>query len=122
MSDQIQYGQPRAATLLQTAGTTAEDDRSHLSLPVRFGRRRTDQVGHLVFTSAWLQFHGTVDMSIPWSEVSRVDHANADLVVSLHGTQRTLRFACQSPEDALRGSVTAAHLVALAQSHPFQTV
>jgi hypothetical protein len=61
-------------------------------------------------------------MSVPWSEVSRVDHANADLVVWLHGTQRTLRFSCQSGEDAVRGSVTAAHLTALAQSHPFQTV
>jgi hypothetical protein len=122
VSDQIQYGRPGTATPLQTAGAMAEDDRSHLSLPVRFGRRKTDQLGHLVFTGAWLQFRGTIDMSVPWSEVARVDPADSDLVVSLHGTRRTLRFSCQSHEDALRGSVTAAHLTALPQSHPFETV
>ena len=111
MSGQIQYEQREVATPLQTA---------HLSLPVRFGRRRTDQVGHLVFTSAWLQFRGTVDVSIAWSEVSRVEPAGADLVVSLHGTQRTLRFSCQAGEDAVRGSAVATHLTALAQSDPFQ--
>jgi hypothetical protein len=100
----------------------AADDRSHLTLPVRFGRRRTDQVGHLVFATAWLQFRGTVDMSVPWSEVSRVEHEDAALVVSLHGTQRTLRFSCQSHEDAVRCTVMATHFTALAQSHPLQAV
>ena len=120
MSGQIQYGQREVATPLQTAGVANDDERSHLSLPVRFGRRKTDQVGHLVFTSAWLQFRGTVDVSIAWSEVVRVDHAGADLVVSLHGTQRTLRFSCRGDEDAVRGSAMATHLTALAQSDPFQ--
>ena len=122
MSGQIQYEPDDVATPLQTAAVPGDDGRSHLTLPVRFGRRRTDQVGHLAFTSAWLQFRGTVDMSIPWCEVLRVEHRDADLVVSLHGTQRTLRFSCQSDQDADRGSVMATHLTALAQSHPFQAV
>jgi hypothetical protein len=122
MSGRIQYERDGTATPLQTAAAPGEDDRSHLTLPVRFGRRRTDQVGHLVFTSAWLQFRGTIDMSIPWREVSRVEQRDADLVVSLHGTQRTLRFSCQADVDAARASVMATHLTALAQSHPVQAV
>ena len=122
MSGQIQYERQGTATPLQTAGAMAEDGRPHLSLPVRFGRRKTDQVGHLVFTVDSLQFRGTVDISLSWSEVSRVEHANSDLVVSLYGTERTLRFSCQSPGDAVHGSVSGSHFAALAQAHPFQAV
>jgi hypothetical protein len=96
------------------------DDSSHLTIPVRFGRRKTDQVGHLVFAGTSLRFHGTVDMRIAWSEVSRIDHAAQDLVVSFHGTQRTMRFCCQSEEEALQASVLGAHLAALAGSDPYQ--
>jgi hypothetical protein len=119
VSGQIQYGPCSVTTPLQTA-TPVDDGRRHLELPVRFGRRKTDQVGHLVFTSAWLQFRGTVDVSISWSEVARIDHTGPDLVVFLHGTQRTLQFCCQSNDDAVRACVTATHLTALAQSHPFE--
>jgi hypothetical protein len=108
-------------TSLQTAGAGPGDDRCHLVTPVRFGRRRTDQVGHLLLTSAWLQFRGTVDLSLSWSEVSSVDYAGCDLVVALHGTARTLRFCCQTEGEALRAGATAGHLAALAQSEPLQT-
>ena len=89
-------------------------------MPVRFGRRKTDQVGHLLLTSQWLQFHGTVDISISWGEVAAIEHPGADLVVLLTGTNRTVRFCCQSDEDAQRAGVTARHLTALAQSDPLQ--
>ena len=120
VSGQIQY-EPRDGPMpVRTAHAPGEDDREHLALPVRFGRRRTDQVGHLRFGDGWLHFRGTVDLSVSWSEVARVDHSGPDLVVSLQGTQRTLRFCCQSDEDAQRACITAAHLTALAQSAPFQ--
>jgi hypothetical protein len=120
VSGQIQYEPGEVATPLRTANPLREDDREHLTLPVRFGRRRTDQVGHLRFSNGWLHFRGTVDLSVSWSEIARVDHAGEDLVVSLQGTQRTLRFSCQSVDDAQRACVTAAHLTALAQSEPLQ--
>lgn len=107
-------------TSLETNGGLHQDDPCHLSMPVRFGRRRTDQVGHLVFTSAWLRFHGTVDFAVSWVEVATVAQDGRDLVVSLHGTRRTLRFCCQGEPEAVRARATALHLAALAQSDPLQ--
>jgi hypothetical protein len=107
-------------TSLQTADATGDDHRCHLATPVRFGRRRTDQVGHLQLASGWLQFRGTVDLNISWSEVAGVACEGLDLVVSLHGTRRILRFCCQTESDASRASVTAGHLADLAQSDPLQ--
>ena len=57
-------------TSLQTDGGLHHDDPCHFATPVRFGRRRTDQVGHLVFTSAWLRFRGTVDFAVAWEMAS----------------------------------------------------
>jgi hypothetical protein len=96
------------------------DELSHLAIPVRFGRRKTDQVGHLIFAGRSLLFHGTVDMRISWSEVSRIDHTGRDLVVAFHGTQRTMRFCCQSDEEAMQAGVLGAHLAAIAGSDPYQ--
>ena len=108
-------------TFLQTGGAPPGDDRCHLVTAVRFGRRRTDQVGHLLLTSSWLQFRGTVDLSLSWGEVASVDNSGRDLVVALHGTRRTLRFCCQTDDEAVRAGVTARHLAALAQSEPLET-
>ncbi len=108
-------------TSLQTDGGLHHDDPCHFATPVRFGRRRTDQVGHLVFTSAWLRFRGTVDFAVAWAEVGSVAHAGPDLVVSLHGTRRTLRFCCHTDHEAARAAATAVHLTALAQSEPLGT-
>jgi hypothetical protein len=108
------------ATSLQTRETYPDGDRCHFATPVRFGRRRTDQVGHLLLTSQWLQFRGTVDLSIAWGEVSAIEHTGRDLVIALNGSRRTVRFCCQSDEEAQRAGVTARHLTALAQSEPFE--
>jgi hypothetical protein len=107
-------------TSLETADAADGDDRCHLATPVRFGRRKTDQVGHLQLTTGWLRFRGTVDLSIPWPEVSRVDHAGRDVVVVLHGTRRTVLFCCLTDQDAFRAAVTAGHLAALAAADPVQ--
>jgi hypothetical protein len=106
---------------LQTDGGLHHDDPCHLATPVRFGRRRTDQVGHLVFTSNWLRFRGTVDFAVAWAEVATVTQTARDLVISLHGTRRTLRFCCHSDHEAVRARATALHLAALAQSEPLAT-
>jgi len=106
---------------LQTDGGLQHDDPCHLTTPVRFGRRRTDQVGHLLFTSNWLRFRGTVAFAVPWVDVASVAQSGEDLVVSLHGTGRTLRFCCQSDPEAMRAKAAAVHLTALARSDPLAT-
>ena len=117
MSGQNQYGTAEAPTSVQTARTALRlQDQCHFSTAVRFGRRRTDQVGHLQLTSHWLKFRGALDVAISWSEVAGVERDGREIVVSLHGTRRTLRFWCQSDDEASRGFVVANHLSALAQA------
>lgn len=119
MTAQNQYVTADRATSGETPALSG-DDSSHLTIPVRFGRRKTDQVGHLAFTNRSLLFHGTVDMRISWSEVSRLDHSANDVTVSFHGTQRTMRFCCQSEEEARQASVLGARLAAIAGADPCQ--
>ena len=85
-------------------------DTCHFICPVRFGRRRADQYGHLVLTRLWLKFRGALDMSVAWSEVSSVERAGRELIVSLQDSSRVLRFSCHTFEEAARGAVIAAEL------------
>src|SRR5688572_11930707 len=62
---QNQYVPADRATSSETPALPG-DESSHLTIPVRFGRRKTDQVGHLIFAGRSLLFHGTVDMRISW--------------------------------------------------------
>src|SRR3954463_14486665 len=80
----------------------APGDNCHFVTPVRFGRRRADQYGHLVLTSGWLKFRGTLDLSVTWSEVGQVQRAGRELIVSLDDSRRMLRFSCHSDEEAER--------------------
>ena len=89
----------------------------HFATPVRFGRRRGDQIGHVEFTSGWLKFHGALDMSVVWSEVTSVERDGRDIMVSLADSQRVLRFCCHSAEEAARGVSVGRHLVAAAASY-----
>ena len=88
----------------------APGDRCHLFTPVRFGRRRADQVGHLELTSGWMKFHGALELSVVWTEVAAVERAGHDIVVALVDSQRVLRFSCHALEEAARGAVVARHL------------
>jgi hypothetical protein len=88
----------------------------HFAAPVRFGRRRADQIGHVEMTSSWLKFHGALDMSVVWSEVARVEREGRDILVSLLESRRVLRFCCPLAEDAARGTSVARYLVAGAAS------
>ena len=92
-------------------------ERCHFATPVRFGRRRSDQIGHVELTSSWLKFHGALDVSVVWSEVSSVDRDGRDILVSLLDSRRVLRFCCHSAEEAARGASVARHLVAGAASY-----
>ena len=95
----------------------APGDECHYVTPVRFGRRRADQYGHLILTSGWLKFRGTLDLSITWSEVADVQRVSHDVVVSLLDSRRLLRFSCHSAGEAARGVVLAQHLTQSARPH-----
>jgi hypothetical protein len=90
----------------------------HFMSPVRFGRRRADQYGHLVLTSGWLKFRGALDMSVAWSEVAAVQRADRELIVMLQRSKRVLRFSCQTVNEAACGGVIAELLSQLAQQEP----
>jgi hypothetical protein len=93
----------------------APGDECHFVTPVRFGRRRVDQYGHMVLTSGWLKFRGTVDVSVAWGEVGDVQRARREIVVSLRDSRRLLRFSCHSEAEAARGALIAQHLTQSAQ-------
>ena len=122
MSAQIQYGSGEALTSGQTLRTPHADDPCHFTVPVRFGRRKTDQVGHLILTSTWLKFCGRVDLHVAWGEVARVEQTGPHMMVFLHETRRVLCFCCQNDEGASRGAVVAMHLATLAQAESYHPV
>jgi hypothetical protein len=93
----------------------APGDTCHFAAAVRFGRRRADQFGHLALTRGWLKFRGGFDISVAWSEVSNVERAGAEIIVSLNESRRLLRFACQTTSDAARGGILAQHLARVAR-------
>ena len=94
----------------------APGDRCHFTAPVRFGRRRADQFGHLVLTTGWLKLRGALDVGVPWTEVSAVERAGADVIVPLVNSRRLLRISCQSVSDAARGGIIAQHLLQRARA------
>ncbi len=89
-------------------------DICHFTCPVRFGRRRADQYGHLVLTRNCLRFRGALDVSVSWSEVASVERAERELIVSLQDSHRTFRFSCHTFDEAARAGVIAAELTRLA--------
>jgi len=85
-------------------------DACHFVCPVRFGRRRSDQFGHLILSAGWLRFRGALDVSVAWSEVAHVRRDGREIVVSLRESRRMLRFSCQTFLEAARGGAIAEHL------------
>lgn len=107
LADQIARGNlPVVASL----DARPQDDCCHFVTPVRFGRRRSDQIGHLELTRGWLKFHGALDISVVWTEVAAVQRLTRDIVVSLVDSKRLLRFCCHAPGEAARGAVIATYL------------
>lgn len=101
--------------LVESDEPLAPGDACHFITPVRFGRRRSDQFGHLVLTSGWLKFRGALDVSVAWSEVASVQRAGREILVSLHDSKRVLRFSCQSLSEAAQAGVLAQHLAGAAR-------
>jgi len=95
----------------------APGDQCHFVTPVRFGRRRADQYGHLLLTSGWLKFRGTLDLSVTWSEIADVQRIAREIVVSLQDSRRLLRFSCHSASEAGRGALIAQQLAQNARMH-----
>jgi hypothetical protein len=90
----------------------------HFVCPVRFGRRRSDQFGHLVLTAAWLKFRGPLDVTVAWNEVSTVRRDGREIVVGLQDSRRVLRFSCQSFSEAATGGAIADHLARAGRPEP----
>jgi hypothetical protein len=103
--------------MAQAPDPLAPGDQCHYVTPVRFGRRRSDQYGHVVLTSGWLKFRGTLDLSVTWSEIAGVQRAAREIVVSMLDSRRLLRFSCHSELEAARGVVIAQHLAQSARLH-----
>jgi hypothetical protein len=123
VSGQIQYGRIDDATSAETrAAARSAPESCHHRIAVRFGRRKTDQVGHLVMSTDWLKFQGRVDLQVSWGEIATVQQAGEDLIVALHDTPRVLRFCCAGPEEAARATVVGRHLAELAHADPVQAV
>jgi hypothetical protein len=94
------------------AEVEATGDLCHFMAPARCGRRRSDQFGHLLLTGGWLKFRGAIHVSLAWTEVSDVQRAGRDIIVSLHESRRILRFSCHTLAEAACAGVVAQHLAA----------
>lgn len=95
------------------------DELCHFAAPVRLGRRRSDQIGHLQLTSERLMFRGARDVNIVWADVTAVERSDRDVVVShAEDSPRSLRFSCQTLDEAVRSGVIAQHLMQRARREP----
>jgi hypothetical protein len=114
LANRLRHGDVPTA---EAPNIVAPGDQCHFVAPVRFGRRRSDQYGHLVLTAGWLKFRGTLDVSVGWAEVAAVQRVGRDIVVSVEDSRRLLRFSCYSAAEAARGGVIAQYLARSARPH-----
>ena len=112
LGEQIARGEMPIA---ETTTPLAEDERCHFAGAARFGRRRSDHVGHLVLTGTWLRFHGVLDVSVAWRHISGVQRVDRDVLITLADSPRLMRFSCVSIRDAVRAAVIAEHLASRAR-------
>lgn len=96
--------------LVEPIGHLPPGEHAHFVTPVRFGRRRTDQCGHLELTNTRLRFHGALDVGVAWSEVASIERTGHEILVSLATSRKLLRFSCYAAAEAARGTVIARHL------------
>jgi hypothetical protein len=106
LSDSIAAG---ALPVVATDAPLPAGNVCHFASPVRFGRRRADQFGHLELTSASLKFKGVIDVSVCWSEVADVHRVGREVIVTLEDSNRPMQFWCPSMADAARAAVLARH-------------
>ncbi len=108
LADQIARGDLPLVVSLQPL---PQGDACHFVTPVRFGRRRADQFGHIELTTRSLRFHGALDVTVVWQAIASVQRHERDIVVSLADSRRVLRFSCHALSEAARGVVVATYLV-----------
>ncbi|HTM04988.1 MAG TPA: hypothetical protein VL173_15880 [Vicinamibacterales bacterium] len=113
LRDEIKTG---TLPVVSSVGPLAPGDMCHFRAAVRFGRRRSDQFGHLLLTSGWMKYRGTVEVSTAWSEVASVERAGIDVIVALQNSRRLLRFCFKDVEEAARAGVIAEHLALSARA------
>ena len=94
----------------------------HFVTPVRFGRRRADQFGHLELTTSWLRFHGALDVSVVWPAIASVQRTGRDIIVTLVDSRRVLRFCCHAVSEAARAAVVAQYLANVARAREAEAV
>jgi hypothetical protein len=99
-----------------------EGECCHFVTPVRFGRRRADQFGHLELTTSWLRFHGALDVSVVWPAIAGVQRTGRDVMVSLVDSRRVLRFCCHALSEAARAAVVAQYLLNVARARETEAV
>ncbi len=85
----------------------------YVSAPVRCGRRRHDEVGHLELTNFRLRIHAAVDVNIAWGDVAGIEHADREMVVSIRDRRQTYRFCFHTSEEANQVTVLARSLMSL---------
>jgi hypothetical protein len=93
----------------------AAGDVCYFVCPVRFGRRRADQFGHLSLSIGRLKFSGALEVSVAWSEIARVTRDGRQILVMLQDSTRLLRFCCVTYGEAARGHAVAEYLSRLAR-------
>jgi hypothetical protein len=111
LADRIARGELPLVVSLQPL---PQGDTCHFVTPVRFGRRRADQFGHLELTTSWLRVHGALDVSVVWQAIAGVQRNGRDIIVSLVDSRRMLRFCCHALSEAARGAVVATYLANVA--------
>ena len=102
--------------LVNSLETLPQGETCHFVTPVRFGRRRADQFGHLELTTSWLRFHGALDISVVWPAIASVQRTGRDIIVSVQDSRRLLRFCCHAVSEAARGAVVATYLANVARA------
>ena len=107
MNAQIQYGLPLPLTSIPSPPTS---EVACFTAPVRCGRRRHDEVGHLELTNHRLRFHGTFDVNIAWGDIASIDRTDREMVVSLRERRRQFRFCFHTSDEARKGTELAGQL------------
>ena len=110
-----------ALPVVITGERLAAADVCHFAAPVRFGRRCTDQFGHLELTNVWLTFRAALEVSVAWREIARVHRSGREVEVELSASTRPLRFWCPCLIDAARAAVLAEHFSAVARGRVITT-
>jgi hypothetical protein len=71
-------------------------------------------VGHLELTTWRLRFHGKADFDVPWTQVTRLEIEDRDLVVRLESDRRRmLRFCFQTHEEADKAALLVRSIASL---------